>query len=383
MLKNRNIVCFSNDWRNDPTSKHQIMKLLAKENTILWVNSIGLRNPGLKSGDIKRGLGKLRSFFGGIEQVADRLFVFTPIVIPFHHLAMVRAINGMMLKLSLSHYTKKLGMRDIIYWSYLPNVAYLLKRLKPKMIVYHCVDEWSKFSFIDDRIIHDEQELCRISDIVFASARSLYESRKRYNPNTFYISHGVDYDYFHAEPPRNQETPEDIAKIPRPIAGFFGLIHEWIDLALLDYLIRNNPRVSFVFIGKHSVDVKALTTHPNAFFLGQKEYAALLAYARHFDVGLIPFKMNELTINVNPIKLKEYLALGIPVVSVGLPEVRAYRSIVRIAETYQEFNDALNEELAGRHLSSREERDLVARQETWERKIEEMSSLIVRHAKGA
>ena len=84
MLSNRNIVCFSNDWRNDPTSKHQIMKLLARENTILWVNSIGLRNPGLKSSDINRGLNKLRSFLRGLEKVGDRLYVFTPIVIPFH-----------------------------------------------------------------------------------------------------------------------------------------------------------------------------------------------------------------------------------------------------------------------------------------------------------
>jgi len=255
--------------------------------------------------------------------------------------------------------------------------------MKPKYIVYHCVDEWSKFSFIDSRIVQEEQELCRLSDIVFASARSLYESRKLHNPNTFYISHGVDYNYFHGEPSEHAETLEDMAKIPRPVAGFFGLIHEWIDLELLDYLIVNNPQVSFVFIGKQSVDVGDLKKHLNAHFLGQKEYSALLSYARSFDVGLIPFKVNELTTNVNPIKLKEYLALGIPVVSVSLPEVRVYGSVVRIAETYQEFNEALNEELAGRCLSSREERDRVARQETWERKVEEMSNLIMQHKSGA
>jgi glycosyltransferase involved in cell wall biosynthesis len=383
MLRNKNIICFSNDWRNDPTSKHQIMKLLSKENTILWVNSIGLRNPSVKSGDIKRGLSKLRSFLGGIDRVDDRFYVFTPIVIPFHRFAAIRAVNAMILKLSLSHYSRKLGMKDIIYWSYLPNVAYLLKRLKPRMIVYHCVDEWSKFSFIDDRIVRDEEELCRMADIVFASAQSLYESRKRYNPNTFYISHGVDYNYFHAEPNATTEAPKDIAEIPKPIAGFFGLIHEWIDLALLSHLIANNPSVSFVFIGKQSVDVNDLKKLPNAYFLGQKQYGTLLAYARRFDVGLIPFKVNELTVNVNPIKLKEYLALGIPVVSVDLPEVRAYRSAVRIAETYQEFDEALKEELAGRHLSSPAERDRVARQETWDRKVEEMSGLIMSRLPGA
>jgi glycosyltransferase involved in cell wall biosynthesis len=164
--------------------------------------------------------------------------------------------------------------------------------------------------------------------------------------------------------------------IEGPIAGFFGLIHEWIDLELLDYIIIRNPDVNFVFIGKCSVDVHSLNAHKNAHFLGQKKYSDLLAYAGLFDIGLIPFKINELTVNVNPIKLKEYLALGIPVVSVDLPEISFYDRVVRIASDYSEFDKALKEELSGNHIASAEQIEEVAKMETWAQKIEDISELI-------
>ncbi len=376
MLTGRDIICFSNDWRNDPTSKHQIMKILSRENRIIWVNSIGLRTPTMGAGDARRILNKLKSFFRGMERVNENLYVYTPIVIPFHRIGIVRSINAFILKLALNSYIRRLGMKDVICWSYLPNAGYIIEKLKPKTIVYHCVDEWSKFSFIDDRIVEQERELCEMSDVVFASARTLYESRKPYNPNTHYIPHGVDYEYFHERKTADLPLPEDMAGIGHPIAGFFGLIHEWIDLDLLARIAKDNPEVSFVYIGKYSVDVGAVDAFPNTHFLGQKEYSELIDYAKHFDVGLIPFKINDLTIAVNPIKLKEYLALGIPVISVGLPEVKAYGHVVHVAEDYGQFDSALKDEISGRHKVTFEQLDAVARGETWDRKVDEISGMI-------
>lgn len=377
MIKGKNIICFANDWHSDPTSKHQIMKLLSEHNRVLWVNSIGLRKPGLGGRDVKRIAGKLRSFSRGAEKINDNLYVFTPVVIPFHGSEMARKINTALLKSALDHYIRKLHMKDVIYWSYLPNVGYIVDRMDRQLLVYHCVDEWSKFSFIDDDIIHKERELCGMSDVVFASARALYESRKPYNTNTHYISHGVDYDFFHNGKTADIDLPEDMAGITSPIAGFFGLIHEWIDLDLLEFVISRNPGVNFVFIGECSVDTGRLEAHDNAHFLGQKKYSDLIAYAKHFDIGLIPFKVNELTVNVNPIKLKEYLALGIPVVSVDLPEISFYRDVVRIAADRDAFDAALKDELAGRNLATPEALDNVARMETWEAKIEDISTLVI------
>ena len=376
MLTNRNIICFANDWRNDPTSKHQIMKILAQENKIIWVNSIGLRTPSIGKSDALRILNKLKSFARGLEKINDNFYVFTPIVIPFHRFKLIKAINSIILKLLLKAHIKKLGMKDIIYWSYLPNVGYIIEKMDVKTLVYHCVDEWSKFSFIDENIIKTESALCKTADLVIASAKTLFDSRSPYNPNTYYVPHGVDYSYFHEKRSADTPLPAEMTDIPKPIAGFFGLIHEWIDLDLLAWLAKNNPEVSFVFIGKYSVDVDQVNQYSNAYFLGQKPYDELIDYAKHFDVGLIPFKINELTINVNPIKLKEYLALGIPVISVNLPEVDIYRQVVRIEETYDSFDQALKQELSGQHIATLEQLEAVAREETWSRKVDEISDLI-------
>lgn len=376
MLNGRNIICFSNDWRNDPTSKHQIMRILSKSNRIIWVNSIGLRNPSVGSQDIRRIIHKLMSFFRGLERVNENLYVYTPIVIPFHRIGIIRAINAVILRFSLKAHIKRLGMKDIICWSYLPNTAYIIRKLDPDVVVYHCVDEWSKFSFIDGRIIQEEYALCEMADLVIASARTLYESRRSRNPNTHYIPHGVDYEFFHSQKSKDTAVPDDLSVIPRPIAGFFGLIHEWIDLDLLAELARKNEHISFVFIGKRSINVERVAKYPNVYFLGQKSYDELPSYAKHFDVGLIPFRINELTINVNPIKLKEYLALNIPVISVNLPEVAVYERVIRISEDYDQFDAALKEEMAGRHKATPEQLDQVAKKETWDMKVEEISDLI-------
>jgi len=376
VLRDRFIICFSNDWHNDPTSKQHIMRILGRDNFVLWVNSIGLRSPSMQKQDISRVFDKLKSAFRGIERINDNFFVLSPIVIPFHKRRFVKSINSYLLRLLLRHYIRKFDMKNIIYWSYLPNVEYIVRKMDAEFIVYHCVDEWSKFSFIDSDIIHEERRLCEMSDLVLASARELYDSRKQYNANTHYLPHGVDYDYFHGGRESDFQIPDDIKDIPRPIAGFFGLIHEWIDLDLLDYVIKRNPDVNFVFIGKQSVDVASLKSSPNCHFLGQKPYSELVSYARLFDIGLIPFKVNELTRNVNPIKLKEYLALGIPVISVDIPEVHAYRHVVRIADSYDEYDRMLKEELSGNHLATREEIDRAAMEETWDRKVEEISGLI-------
>ncbi len=376
MIRGRSIVCFANDWHSDPTSKHHIMRILSRSNKILWIDSIGLRRPALAKRDMSRMAAKLRSFLRGAERVNDNLYIFTPIVIPFHESKVARAANAELLDLAIRWYMAKLGMRDIICWSYMPNVDYIIKRLKPSFVVYHCVDEWSKFSFIEPDIAEKEKELCLISDLVLTSARELYERKLSFNPNTHYIPHGVDYEYFHSG--ASGTPPEDIAHIPKPIAGFFGLIHEWIDLDLLEHAVERLPGVSFVFIGKSSVDVSRIAKYPNAHFLGQKPYSKLVSYARLFDVGMIPFKINELTINVNPIKLKEYLALGIPVVSVDLPEIRPYESVVNIALSYEDFTTAIARELSGAHRATKEQIDSIARKETWECKVEEISTLIER-----
>jgi len=376
MISRRNIVCFANDWKSDPTSKHQIMKLLAHENKILWLNSVGMRKPNIKTQDLNRMGTKLTSFFRGIKKINSNFFVFSPIVIPFHDKKIFKYINSLLIKKCLENYIKKLDFTNPIFWTYMPNVEYIISKMNPDFLVYHCVDNWSKFSFIDSKIIEDEKALCEVSDLVIVSSKNLYDSKSPYNNNTHYVSHGVDYNYFNSANQKDYPVPEEMKKIPNPIAGFFGLIHEWLDFELISSLAENNPNIQFVFIGKRSIDVRKLEQYDNIHFIDQKPYEELIKYASHFDVGIIPFKINELTLNVNPLKMKEYLAAGMPVVSVNLPEVAKYKNVVRIADDYKEFEEALKNELSDNNIASFEERIIVAKNETWAKKVDEISELI-------
>src|SRR5438445_346788 len=143
-------------------------------------------------------------------------------------------------------------------------------------------------------------------------------------------------------------VPEDLRRLPRPIIGFFGLLADWVDMSLVRELALARPGWSFALIGKATTDLGALRGLANVYLLGQKPYSVLPGYCRGFDVGIIPFRRNELTIRANPLKLREYLAAGVPVVSTRLPEVARYEGLVHLADGVEGFLTAISAALGQR-----------------------------------
>jgi glycosyltransferase involved in cell wall biosynthesis len=173
--------------------------------------------------------------------------------------------------------------------------------------------------------------------------------------------------------------PADIREIQHPIAGFFGLIEEWIDLELIETAARALPAVSFVLIGRSARPLGALTTLPNVHVLGRRPYEHLPDYLRAFDVGLLPYRLNAQVLNSNPKKLREYLAGGRPVVSVRVPEVERYARFVRIADDPVSFTQAISEAVAGDDDAARRARADAMLDESWESRVARVSELVVRH----
>jgi glycosyltransferase involved in cell wall biosynthesis len=204
----------------------------------------------------------------------------------------------------------------------------------------------------------------------------LQASKNSLNPQTHLVPHGVDVDHFAKATDPATRVPDDVADLPHPILGFFGLIQEWVDLELLAEVARLRPDGSIVLIGQARTDRKPRDMPKNVHFLGQRPYETLPAYCRAFDVGLIPFRINELTLNVNPIKLREYLAAGLPVVSTPLPEVAVYRPLVDIAEDAEAFVAACDRAVAADDSESIERRRDAMRKETWAAKVEHLSKLV-------
>jgi glycosyltransferase involved in cell wall biosynthesis len=166
--------------------------------------------------------------------------------------------------------------------------------------------------------------------------------------------------------------------VARPIVGFFGLIESWIDLPLLEHVAVRRPGWSIVLVGKAAADVSALRRHPNVHLLGRRPYAELPRYAKAFDVAVCPFVAGELSRNVNPIKLREYLSAGVPVVASGIPEAASHGDACRLARTPDEFLAACERAMRDDSAEARRRRSEAMRGETWASKAEESLRIALR-----
>ena len=381
MMEGASIVCFAHDWGGDPTSKTHIMRILARRNRVLWVNSIAMRRPSASGRDLRRLLDKVAKGFRRCREVEPNLFVTSPLVIPLPGWAVADRLNAGILAATLRRLCRRHGLEDPILWSFLPNVGRLLGRLDERLVIYHCVDEYSAFSGVSrDAIARMERDLVQRADLVLTSSEQLCADRIGFNPNTRFVSHGVDTAHFARALEPGMEAPDDVRALPRPVIGFFGLLADWVDLDLVRALALRRPDWSFALVGKHATGVGAIRGLPNIHLLGQKPYALLPAYCRGFDVGMIPFRSNVLTLRANPLKLREYLAAGLPVVSTSLPEVARYRALVHLAEGTDGFTQAITAALAERSPASDRMRAAAIATESWEARVTEIEEHISRTA---
>jgi len=378
MIQGYDIICFSNDWDADPLSKKHIMQRLATHNRILWVNSIGMRSPTTSVRDFKRIAKKLWAFARGCRRLGENMYVFSPLAIPLHGNAAARWFNRFWLALQVRLVCWQIGFRDAITWTFVPCSADVVGNLGEKYVIYHCVDEFSEFTGTDKAAILDmERRLIDKSDAVIVSSGRLQQEKGTHGVQTFLVTHGVDVAHFRKACDPRTEIPADIARIPAPVIGFFGLIEDWVDLRLVRFLAQARPQWSFVLIGKLVTDDSPLRGLPNIYLLGRKEYQQLPAYCKAFDVALLPFVINELTLASNPLKLREYLAAGLPAVASAIPEAERLEGLLHIARTDEEFLEQIGELLAG-GLSA-EKRLIISQSmenDTWDRKVEDLSRIV-------
>lgn len=374
------IVCFSKDWQEHPTSNNHVMVELARHNRVLWLNSIGTRKPNLRSGrDLKKIWKKLLSFFSGARQVRDNLWVYTPLVLPLPHRRWATALNRFLLRLTIKRLSRQIGSARFQLWTFLPNVADYVGRLGESLSVYYCVDEWSKFNYVDgEKTAQAEQRLCQRADLVFATAKSLVARRRRWNLRTYFAPHGVDHEQFAQALHPDTIIPEDLTSLPQPVIGFYGTLQDWVDLDLICYLASRHPDWSIVLIGDALVDLSRLKEHSNIFLLGRRRHNELPRYCKGFSVGIIPYIVGERIRHVNPIKLREYLCAGLPVVSVDMPEVEPYAAHCAVAESYEEFESAIVAALREDSWQLREGRSEAMRSETWKLRVADVCRHVVR-----
>ena len=383
MLKNHDIVTFANDWDSDPLSKKHVMVRLAEQNRVLWVDSLGVRNPTPSARDARRVMTKLGRFFRGRRQVRENLWVTSPLVIPFHGNRAARRLNRKWLGATIRRACRRLGMERPILWTFLPSSADVVGRLGERMVVYHCVDEYSQFTGADAEAISTmEADLCRRSDLVVVSADHLLESKGRFNPNTFLVTHGVEIEHFRQALDPDTEVPEEIRGLEGPVIGFFGLLADWVDLELIRFVAERRPAWTVVLVGKSDTDLAVVEGSGNVRIVGRRPYAELPAWCKGFDAAILPFRINELTLAANPLKLREYLAAGLPVVSTAIPEAERLSPLVRVGRNPDQFLWHLESIVHSGTRGPRPEISTAVAHESWDRKVEELGDLASRFLEG-
>lgn len=379
VLRGRDIICFSHDWTGDPLSKTHLMRVLSKENRILWINSLANRMPTASSKDFSRIVKKLKSFTEPVREVEPNIFVLNPLAFPAYGTKAVRKFNEKFLLRQVKKAMRNLDFKSPINMVFNPAAGLLAGKIGESELIYYCVDEYTAFTGAAKGLREIEEDLFRKSDLVIVSAEKLYESKKHFNANTFVIRHGVDFKNFRTALDQETKIPDEIKDLPKPIIGFHGLLADWVDFELIKKTAEHFSNGSVVLIGKITVDaerkIKILDGVKNIHFLGRKPYSELPAFCKAFDVALNPFEISELTLAANPLKVREYLAAGIEVVSTDIPEVRIL-DFCRIGETHEGFIKQIEESLANPPSKTTVSDSIKA--ESWEARIDELREVIAK-----
>ena len=237
----------------------------------------------------------------------------------------------------------------LIRWYYTPMMLPFSRHIEAATTVYDCMDELANFKFAPPELLSLEQELLDIADVVFTGGYSLYEAKKDRHPNIHPFPSSVDRLHF-AQARAAGEEPVDQAALPRPRFGFYGVVDERMDLALIAALADAHPEWSVAIVGPVvKIDPADLPQRLNLHYLGGKKYEELPAYLGGWDVALMPFAINHSTKFISPTKTPEYLAGGRPVVSTPITDViRHYGDLdaVFIADGQQAFIKACEDALA-------------------------------------
>jgi glycosyltransferase involved in cell wall biosynthesis len=337
MITGRDIIIFNDDWGRYPSTLQHVARVLMKNNNrIFWVGSLGLRRPKINLSDINRALKKIMKIFTRSAEIAKNeitpVLIF-PFVIPFHDFRIIRFLNAIFISRAVKKVLFRHQAASPILITSAPVTDQLIGRLGESSSFYYCVDDYSSMDGAFKSIAELEKKLVAKVDGVFAVSDYLFKTRKSPKGQTYYAPQGVETDHFK----KTDDLAPQVKDLAKPVIGFFGLISEWIDLEVIYDCVSHYPDYTFLLIGKTVRDLSRFLDSKNFTYLGAVDYKDLLKYASVFDVGLIPFELNDVSIASNPLKLLEYFSLGIPVVSSNLPEVCKFNDLVFVAKDRTDF----------------------------------------------
>lgn len=329
--KRLEMIVFGEDWGAHPSSTQHIMKHLMHDHKIVWVNSLGLRRPHFNARDFSRAQKKLRNMLrkadnGSVSEEADinAPDIIHPRAISWPGNPIAAAFNKYTLGKQLDDVINQHKFDMPIFWTSLPSAIDVIDNYPNHKVIYYCGDDFRALAGVDHKpVAKMEERLAERADLIITVSETL---QNRFPADkTILIEHGVDYELFSNDHPRADDFPNHPF-----IAGFYGSIHDWLDMDIIAEAAQSCPEWEFVFIGDTHIDIDFLTSQKNIKFLGARPHHELPSYVQHWQVSLLPFKDCEQIRACNPLKLREYLSAGRPVVTTDFPALRGYMDKVLV-----------------------------------------------------
>jgi uncharacterized SAM-binding protein YcdF (DUF218 family)/glycosyltransferase involved in cell wall biosynthesis len=389
------VVCISSiDWDFIWQGHQEIMtRLAASGHRVLFIENTGVRPP--RFSDMPRVISRLRNWrrgTKGFREERPNLFVHSPIVVPLPYSRIAQWLNRQILMRGINRWMRVVGVTRPVVWTFLPTplARAVIADLNPALTIYYCIDDLASSSHEARKIADSERALFRSADFVFTTSERLRARAAQFSERVHLFPFAVNLAVFQKSREQNEPVAADLAALPRPVAGYVGGLHQWVDQELLAAVAARLPNVTFALVGPEQTDVSKLKALPNVRLFGQRPHSELPRYVRGFDVGLVPYRITEYTANVYPTKLNEYLVMGIPVVATDLAEIRRFNAehgeVVGLAASVEAFADAIRAAVAQASPPAAAARRIeVAESNSWERRLEEMLALIEaeRQAKAA
>lgn len=371
-------LVFSDDWGEHPSSCQHIFRHIAKEHRVLWVNTIGMRNPTFTLADARKMLRKASKMLGArhVSAVGGRpegkLTVCQPFMLPGIRKRVVRAFNTRSVTRKAGTLLRVLGFEDPVVVTTVPNAAEYPDLLRDRKVVYYCVDDFSLWPGLDAELVRGmESRLIDRADCLIAVSETLCQRLSRSGKPTRLLTHGVDLEMFSR--PEKIEHPL-LNSIPKPRAGFFGLIDGRMDWDLVTSLARQMPDTSFVFAGPVDASAGELPHRENLHFIGPIPYAELPKLISGLALLMLPYRTGLLAEALSPLKFKEYMATGKPVVCTRLAEARLWPTGVQVATSPNEWANAVRRALKQNVAQHGDQILRLLQEESWALKAAQFQS---------
>jgi len=390
MLAGRDIIYISSIEWNFLWQPHQeiALRLARAGNRILYIENTGVRSPGL--GDAGRVFARLKSWMGslksrGVREVAAGVYVCSPLILPPFGTGVRKFINRHFLLPLIRRVFRKLDMRDVIIWSYLPTdtVLDLIKLLRTRSgaTIYYCMADFPQLTPDSAQIAGTESLLVEQSDLVFANCTTISKRLSERGKPVHVFPPGVDLDAFPFSDPHGPQPELKIETLKHPVIGYIGGLHRHVDFDLIVKMANARPDWSWVFVGPLQASTEKLEGCRNVYLEGAKPHEELATYLQRFDVCIVPYLRSAYTETVVPVKVNEYLAAGKPVVSTDLPTISEFNERHHILITTKNTSDDFLKGIEQALQHPKDPETIARRREVaalcdWNVQIEAMSTLI-------